>query len=407
MSTGESKGSNKGKRRRRKGEGSIYQRKDGRWVATLTLQDKDGMSRPVTRYAHSYREAREKLSDLQRDRDMGISSAADNLTVERYLLQWLDTYARPNLRYTTVRAYESHIRNHLIPEFGDKLPLRSLSPDHVQRLLNKMVSSGRAPMTVRHVLAVLKRALRQAERSRLIYYNPASQVTPPKIPRSKGQAFTEEQIYIFLTYCRRNDARYPLYLLCLSTGLRIGEALALRWSDIDFNNRLLRVRSSLQPTGESSRERVEPKTPYSYRTVPLPAALISVLLEHEASQRLQRGAAGDEWRNLDYIFTTRTGGPLGHNNVGKAFRRSITRCGLPHLRIHDMRHTYASLLLSKGVDIKTVSDMLGHSTIRITFDLYAHTYEGRLGEVGDVMDNFLQGGDAGEEEGEEEGDKSS
>jgi integrase len=235
---------------------------------------------------------------------------------------------------------------------------------------------------------VLRRALEQARKDELVIRNVASLVDPPRVRRREVQPLTVEEAALLLDAVRE-DRLFALYAVALGEGLRRGEALGLRWSDIDLENDTLRVSVSLQRS-DGELQLTEPKTARSKRTVPLPGACVEALTEHRQRQK-QEEAAAPVWLNdWNLVFTTTIGTPLDPQNVLHQFQAVCERVGLPRLRFHDLRHTCASLLLAQGVEARVIMDTLGHSLIGTTLNLYAHVMPATQRDAAGKMDSLFR-----------------
>jgi integrase len=374
-------------RRRGAGEGNIYQRADGRWEARLHLGYEAGRRRRKSFYGHTRREVQDQLTRALRDVQQGLPVATDERqTVEQYLRRWLAEAVRPSVRPRTYTTYEMYARVHLIPELGS-IPLVRLTPQHVQTLLNAKLRSGLAPRSVHHLRAILRRALNQAHRWGMVPRNVATLVDPPRVPRYEVRPMTPEQARVFLDAARghRHEA---LYTVALAVGLRQGEALGLRWEDIDLDAGTLAVRHALQRVG-GKLQLVEPKTRLSRRTIALPPLVVGALRAHRTRQLEERLWAGSRWREQNYVFTTSIGTPLDGTNVTHHLQAMLSAAGLPKQRFHDLRHACASLLLAQGVHPRVVMETLGHSQISLTMNTYSHVIPSLQRDAADRMEEML------------------
>ncbi len=350
-------------------EGSVYQRKDRRWVACITLGYGNGKRQRKTAIAASKREANQKLAQLQQAAEQGL--ALDDPVVTDYLQRWLKDSAQPTLRPRTFAGYTGIVNRYLIPSLG-RIRLRKLMPADLEVHLRRAAASGLSNGTVRHHHAVLRRALGQAERWGLVARNVARLVTPPRIQRRDMRPLTSEQARLFLSGVE-NDRLRALYAVSLSLGLRKGETLGLQWADIDFEARTLTVRHTLQRY-DGAFHLDEPKTNRSRRTITLPPQLADALRSHRAQQSEERLRAGPLWAGERWglVFCNELGEPLDGTAVTRAFRNKLADLGLPAQRFHDLRHAAATFLIAQGVPLRVVMEILGHSTITTTADIYGH-----------------------------------
>ena len=296
-------------------------------------------------------------------RDRGATTVGD------YLSAWLD--ARQTLRPSTRLAYEIHLRRYLIPHLGH-LQLANLSLGDIEAMYTAIAAQDRAisPATMHRIHATLVNALGNAVRRGLIASNPAQLVELPRTPYSRLQVWSASQLAEFLS-ATAADRLQPLFLLLGLTGLRRGEAIGLRWSDIDLDRGQLHVEQQLSTIARRT-QAGPPKSVHGRRTLPISARLHEALDCHAGGQRLERWAAGADWVDTDLVFTTTDGQALNPGRVSRHFDRLVAATSLPPIRLHDLRHTSASLGLASGESLLEVSRRLGHSSITITADIYSH-----------------------------------
>jgi integrase len=361
------KRSSSGRRKRGNGEGTIIRRADGRWEARVTLPD--GTRKSF--YARSRQEAARRLTQALRDRDQGLPVGLNaRQTVGQYLERWLADVARPTVRPSTYESYAGYVRRHLIPGLG-AIPLSRLTPQDVQAFLTAKLQDGQlTPRTVQYLRAILRRALAQALKWGLVARNAAALTDPPKVPRHEIRPLTPQEATAFLEAVR-GDRLEALFVLALTTGMRQGELLGLRWQDVDLDAGTLRVAVALQRIGGQPRL-VEPKTARSRRELPLPERATAALRAHRARQREERLRLGAAWQDWGLVFTREDGAPLDASTVTHRFQKLLARANLPRVRFHDLRHTCASLLLAHGVPARVIMDILGHSQISVTLNTYTH-----------------------------------
>lgn len=307
-----------------------------------------------------------------------------NETVAEYLERWLAA-VRPTVRPQTFLAYRSAVRTHAIPAFGS-VALTRLSPLHLQDLYARKLDDL-APSSVRHLHSVLHTAFRQAVRWQLAPTNPADAVKPPSIAASALLVWTAEQARVFLAGTAADDLA-ALWRLALVTGMRKGELLALAWVDVDLDRRVLTVRRALVKDVDGVDVVSDPKTAGSRRQIALADADVAALKRHRARQAEQRlGAA--EWRDGGYVFTRDDGSHLKRDAPNDRLNALSAELGLPRLRFHDLRHTAATLMIQTGVPIKVVSQRLGHTSIVITLNRYAHILPSHQEEAAQKMGDLL------------------
>ncbi len=370
--------------RRCNGEGTISKRRDGRWVAAVSL---DGGRRKFV-YAHTREEAARKLTELLKAKLDGMPITTDRQTVKDFLLSWLET-VRPSLSARAWRRYSEYVRLHAVPEFG-RILLSRLTPQHLQRLYARKLEQGLSAMTVRHLHATLHKALADAARWGSVARNVADLATPPRVERQEMKTLTPQEARVLLEVAT-GDRLYALYALALSSGVRRGELLGLRWDDVKLERGIVEIQRTLQRTGNEFTF-VEPKTQRSRRQIILTRTAVAALKQHHARQLEERLRLGPAWDDNNLVFCNQVGRPLESSNLlQRSFYPLLERAGLPRIRFHDLRHTYATLALGQGVHPKVVSDALGHASIAITMDTYSHVTPAMHQQAADALDAVLQG----------------
>src|SRR5215204_2129704 len=367
-------------KRRGHGEGALFLRADGLWVARLTLPD----GRRKTYYGKTQKEAAIKLSEAKRNAEDGVDLSAAKLTVKAYLEKWLSSSVKPSTRPKTFNTYESLCRTAIVPRIGGN-NLAKLTALDLQSLYTDLGESGLSPRSVHHVHRVLHRAFVQAIRWKLLPRNPCDGATSPKVPRAELTIWSPSDADRFLLTTREHRM-HPLYVLAWTTGMRQGELLGLKWSDVEFNAGTLAVRRALQWQRGVGLVFTEPKTARSRRKIHLSQTALTALQAHKDRQVFDRRIVAEAWIDNNLVFCNAVGEPLNPTNETKQFQRAVARAGLPSMRFHDMRHTAATILLARGVHVKLVSEMLGHSTITLTLDTYSHVIPAMHSDVAAAMD---------------------
>jgi len=364
-------------------EGSITKRSDGRWMARITLED----GRRKSFYAKTRQEVARLLAEALRDQAKGLPIVGEKQTLAQYLTNWLGT-TRPTVRTGTFRRYEELTRVHIVPTLG-AMPLARLGAQHLNALYAAKLGEGLSPTTVRYIHVTLHRALGQALRLGLVQRNVSELASPPRKRRRSMQVLSPEQARVFLD-AAAGDPLEALYVVALTTGMRQGELLSLRWRDVDLEDGHVQVRASLSKTADGF-VFSEPKTAQSRRKVALTGSAIAALRRHRVGQRERRLAAGPAWQDDDLVFPDALGVPFDAITLlRREFLPLLARAGLPPIRFHDLRHTAATLMLLKGVHPKVVSEMLGHATISITLDLYSHVLPDMQREAVEAMESVLR-----------------
>jgi len=355
------------------GEGSIYEHKrNGKKVGyrgAYWVYTSDG---PKRRYVQgkTRAEVNQKLTKVMADRDGGLIFDAGSLTVGEYLNRWLKDVEN-TVRKSTYERNEQLVRLHIRPALG-RIKLKKLTTAHVRWFYRERLDSRLAPATVHKLHVVLHRVLKAAVADGLIPRNAAAGLKLPRITREEIDPLTPEETRLLLE-AASGDRLEALYVLAIATGLRQGELLALKWDDVDLERGMLRVRRTLTRTGGKV-SLGEPKTKKSRRSVNLTAAAMEALQSHLSRQLEEMERMGLLYQFGGLVFANEVGGIINPSNLrNRSFARLLKRAGLPpDTRFHDLRHTCATLLLSRNVNPKIVSEMLGHSSIAITLDTYSH-----------------------------------
>lgn len=372
--------------KRGNGEGSVSKRSDGRWEARIRL--------PGNQRKHFYGDTRaeavKQLQAFQHQLEQGTPVMRDKLTVERYLADWLDGCKPPALEYSTWRVYEIYIRIHINQTLGTT-KLTQLTPQQLQKFYAEKLSKGKSSTYVRHMHACLHRALEDALRFGLVQRNVADLVKAPPMGKRPMHVYTPEQARRFLE-AAKGDRLEALYVVALSTGMREGEMLALKWRDVDLEAGVIQVQTTLKLSERGTRTIGKPKTSGSRRKVMLTPTAIAALKAHHVRQLEEHLQAGSGWQETDLVFSNTIGKSLDPTNVYKyQYRPLIRKAGLPLIRLHDLRHTAATLLLLSGTHPKVVSELLGHSSINITLNLYSHVLPDMQASATSAMERLLGG----------------
>jgi integrase len=367
--------------RKRRGwaEGSVYQRADGRWVGSVSLgYDGAGKRKRRVVYAATKGEVQAELRKLQTSADAGTLGDASRVTVGEYLTRWLENTARPRIGPVTYARYEQLVRLHVRPLLGG-LPLAKLRAAHVEQFYADLERKGESPIARRQAGRLLTAALRHAVVGlKQIPHNPAADIPKPRAESREMHFLTEPQVRQFLD-AARGKRLYALFALAIGSGMRQGEMLALRWSDIDFDAGTVAVRRSLSVVKGEFVEK-EPKSKAGRRTISVSPWVVDALRDHRAKMLAEGNIAAP-------VFCTRVGTFIEKTNLVRRFFRPVLdkanelaaeKAGggvpalLPPIRFHDLRHTHATLLLSQGQSIKAVSYRLGHAKADVTLRVYAH-----------------------------------
>jgi integrase len=376
-------------RRRSHGEGAVYQRaSDGLWVGSLNLGYAEGRRLRRTVYGKSEKEAITALAKLRRAAEGGQDLSKRSPTLAQWLDNWLRIKESEGTRPSTLRSYRWLIGSHILPTLGTK-PLDRLTPLDVRALISAKSDSTLSPTTVGHILRLLRNCLGEAERMDLVSRNVAKAVKMPKASPYEVVAMSVPQARSLLAAAQSHPL-HALFATLMGLGLRRGEALGLQWSDIDLAAQVVRIQHSLQRL-DGSLQLVNTKTRASTATIPIPPGLIKILRQHRAQQTTDRLALGPRWPDTDYVFTSTIGTPLEPRNVSRAWSTVRAAAGLPTVRLHDLRHAYATLLTALGVQPRVIMQMLRHAQISTTMEVYAHVPMDSQTEAAAALDHVLFG----------------
>lgn len=387
------------KPRRSAGEGAVYDTADGRLRGSLLVEFPDGRTK---RLYVSGRTRAEVVRKLDAKRKEGASGALTGETLEAYLTRWLqvhETRIRPSTRAEYGRIVRQYWLGVGFAADLRKRPMTRLQPMDVEQRMTELLARKLSPTTVRYARGVLRRALNDGMREGLLNRNVAALARPPRVAAREMRALSPAEASRLLSGTA-DDPMGPLYGVALGTGCRLGELLGLAWSDLAADGSALTVRRALAESGRIADDKghlhtawslAEPKTRRSRRTIMVPTFAREALRHQKAAQAAQRLAAGTAWQDqADLMFTDALGNPMRPDAVSRTFHETATRLGLQPIRFHDLRHSAASLMLAQGVPLKTVSEALGHASIAITADVYAHVTPDLRREAADALDRALQ-----------------
>ena len=373
--------------------GQIIKRGDRTWLVRIFM-GRDAKGKQIFHHKTIHgtkKDAEQYRNKAIREKDLGTFIEPSPITVDDYMKKWLETAARPRLRDNTYREYEGLLCRYVSPTLGGKR-LSDVRPLDIQSLYTSMSEKNLSARTVRFTHSVLSSAFKQAVRWRMLLQNPCGSVELPRKVSQEMQSLTPIEAARFLAEAA-SDRWVALFVLALATGLRPSEYFGLKWSDVDLEQGLVTVQRSLIWRSYKSGDWYfgEPKTPRSRRRIPLPSSVVRALIQHkrrQAEERLKEGAA---YKNLDLVFATSEGQPLIRLNViQKHFKPILERAKLPAtLRLYDLRHTCATLLLAANENPKVVSERLGHSSITLTMDVYSHFLPDMQQGASDKLERIL------------------
>ncbi|MDX6758934.1 tyrosine-type recombinase/integrase [Streptomyces sp. F8] len=374
------------RKRNPNGAGTITQRKDGRYQAAVYVLQPDGTRARKFAYGKTWTECDTKRRELLAKVDQGVPVPTRSAKLAEWLPYWLENIVRPHRKRTTYAKYETHVRLYLVPLLGKKR-LESLSVADVRRALVQLQKQTSAA-TAKESHRVLRTAIAGACREELVSRNVVSLVEPPKVQVREMSPWELDETLDFLAAARK-DPLYPAFVLAIALGLRRGELVGLRWENVDLEKREIRVRSQRQRVrGEAYED--DPKGRRRRQTLPLPGICVAPLRWQRMRQAAMRDAAGEKWEETGYVFTTRTGRPVEPRNVYRSFTRVAKDAGLRVVRLHDARHGTATLLTAAGVPPRVVMEILGHSQIAVTMNVYAHVVQDTQREAVGHMDRLLR-----------------
>ena len=379
-------------KRRANGEGSIRKRPDGRWEGRYTAGRDLETGKTVYKnvLGKTQAEVKAKLKQAIQENSEVDTLKAAQYTVGQWMDVWFENYAKIKVRPSSHQTYRGYIDNHIKSNIG-KIQLNKLTTLELQKLYKKLLSRGRvdrieakgqpkglSPKTVRNIHQVISSAMDFAKAQKLIAVNPTDGCALPKLEHREMKTLPVEQLASFLREAKESGV-FEMYYIELATGLRRGELLGLKWEDLDLEQGTLRVQRQVS---RINGEVVEAplKTKNSYRTISLGEDAVGIL-------KKQKKKCGDS----EYVFPSPTGGPISPDSVIQMLHRVLKRAGLPKVRFHDLRHTFATVALQNGVDIKTVSGMLGHYSAGFTLDTYAHVTTQAQREAAKTMGSVLSG----------------
>ena len=379
-------------------KGYIRQRSKSKWEITIDI-GRDAATGKRLRHFETIngikKDAQHRLAELLINIEQGTYiKQPRKLTVAAWLLQWLDGYVASNLSPKTNESYQHELRHYIIPRLGG-IRLNELRPHHIQDYIAEVLSGGRrrstgglSHRTVQYHYRILSKALDDAIKMGLMTVNPCKGVSPPRPARHDIPALGPDNL-VKLMEAIRQSSYYLYYHTLLLTGLRRSELLALKWRDLDLDLACVHVAHSLHRLDDGNIIIKEPKTSSSRRPVDLPPSLALLLRQHMVDQEAQRVLLGSNLNDDDFIFSHADGSPLYPTTVTHTFSKVAKRAGLSYLRLHDLRHIHATMLLKTGAHPRIVQERLGHSSIATTLDIYSHTVPGMQKAAAERLDTLL------------------
>jgi len=399
-----------GKKKASDGQGSVRQRADGRWEARYYV---DGVRKSIISKKNSKKPQEEVTIALNQklyEINNGLYVESNKISLSSWLETWLKEYKQNNIKPRTLESYKSTIELYLVPTLGKK-NLKDIRPEELQSILNKMTKDGLSARTVRYTNQVLHSALNQAMKNGLILRNICDLIMLPKGDKKEMRVLTKDEQSIFFKYLKGNRYEFA-FILCISTGLRVGELLGLGWKDVDIVNGTIKITQTLQrikneDTGKTSLQFGTPKTEKGRRTIPLLNSTLMLLKEHKRKQQLEKLRAGSKWIENNLVFTTELGTPVEPKNLTRIINKTVDKINeenekisldmqdpfliepFKRFGIHTLRHTFATRALEAGMLPKVLQEILGHSTITMTLDTYSHVLPDTKRESMQLLNNMF------------------
>ncbi len=381
------------KKRRGHNEGSIYYVPErDRWVVEVST----GPGRRKKFYCRTKQEAVKKKNEVLRELEKGTLADGPQRKLKDYLEDWIENVHRDNIRISTYVKYKKLIR-YIVADLGE-VWLQKLTPEQVQRFYAKKRQDGLSSKTIHEIHGVLHLALKHAVRWNYVSRNVCDLIDSPRVVSRKGTPLTVEQAKKFLESIRGHRLEL-IVLTAIVTGMRRGEILALRWSDIDLERHVLSVLRTVDYIYPFGYVENEPKTKSGRRLIELPEFYITLLKQHKVKQTEQRLKVGEKWENRDLVFPGLTGGYMSPAHLDDDFAKLVQKAGLPPMPFHDLRHSAATILIGMGINPKVIQELLGHSDISITLGIYGHLFPTMQQEVVEKWQGVF--GEKDEDDGDE------
>ena len=388
-------------KKRANGEGNIRKRSDGRWEGRFTAgHDENGKAIIKNVLGKTQAEVKKKLKAAIDKSDRIDTVRADKHTLGTWVKLWFEVYSKPNLRESTARYYQMFIDKHIVPKLGD-VKLTELRAMQIQKFYNDLRTGGRlreaqreknpglSASYIRGIHTMLHTCLDAAVREKLILSNPTNDCKPPKLVKKEMKTLEPEQVQAYL---KAADARglLPMFFLELTTGMRKSELVALQWTDVNWKERTISVSKQAYKI-DGKMTVMPPKTANSVRKIALSEETLAMLKKQQKEDE-------EGWPDSPYLFPSPVTGEMYHpDSVVNLHKKILKEAGLEHIRFHDLRHTFATLALQNGVDVKTVSAMLGHSNAGFTLATYTHTTTAAQHQAAAIMGSLVSTGIAPEQ----------
>jgi integrase len=382
--------------KRGQNEGTIRQRKDGTWEARYSLgRDKDGRQIQKSIYDKERNVVAKKLNLALSLINSGENIKESKATLYSWMMEWLDTYKKPNCAETSYESHRCIVRNCIKGKPLGNMQLNKIKKHHIQDALNGLQNT---PSMAKKAYILLKESLNEAVENKMIKENPIGKMKAPKVEQAQVQILTLEEQDKFIRALDGNKFQVIL-MLALQTGLRIGELCGLKWSDLDLERKTITVKRRVKRTkvifdDKSKGNKTEilirpPKTAKSRRTIPLMESAVIALQQHKKEQKILEMKHKLVWRNEKWIFTLLDGKLLEPNLLDRQFKAVLKTAGLPSINFHALRHTFVSRLLEAGENIKTISELIGHTDVAFTLNKYAHILPEQKQSAVDSIDKLF------------------
>lgn len=378
-------------------EGCIIKRKDGRWQGSVTIgYNSNGTQKRQYVYGKTRQETAKKVNEIIYALQTGsFVDKTKNPTVGVWLDIWLNEYKKNKIKATTYDQYEYLIRGRIKPYIGD-MRLIELKPMHLQKLYNTLIKDGLAAHTVRLVHTIMHGALKKALKSELVVRNVSEGTELPREQPKERRVLTKEEQKRLIEYLKK-DPHGAIYMAALFTGMRRGEILALTWDDIDFEMATVRVNKTLNrinvyddPEKKTMLKVSEPKTQKSRRIIPVADCVMQLLKKQKKQIEEDKKNAGEDYEDNNLVFPSESGSYIDPGNYSRKFYHIIKDCGIEKANPHCLRHSFATRALEAGIDLKTTQELLGHSSIDITANLYTHALPGHKKEEVKKLSNVFE-----------------
>lgn len=376
--------------------GQIIKRGNRKYLVRVSLgRDAQGKRKTFSKTINGTKKEAEAFKNkILHKLDTGTFVQPTKEYFSNFIINWRDNVAIQRVSSKTLRGYEQSIRLYLIPYLGNT-KLNNITPEQIQSMYqNMMTEKGLSSATIRNTHAVLNSSLKQAVKWGKLYRNPAELVDLPKKNSKEMKVLSKEEVDKFLEAVIYNKMK-ALFTLLITTGMRPGEAFALKWSDVDFENNRITVNKSLSRPG-GKWKLVEPKTPRGRRSLPVPNTVMGDLKEHKRNQASEKlSAKKNIYADQDFVFATKTGEPYSDRNIiSKYFKPLLKSAELPNIRLYDLRHTCATMLLLAGENPKVVSERLGHADVALTLNTYSHVLPSMQENASKRLEDMLFGSQA-------------